>query len=218
MPMARTQVQSSEREDMRAFRLPLPSELAALGTVLCLYHGRSGGELAGWSRAVEAVACASLDSDGMRECVLFRDAAGDCCWKLYLLPDSDFLAWERLSSRLRMQVGDEGDGPGIAERMLQRLVGRVRHGEWQASVLRLHALPVAQGMQGEQVLAAALASVSPLGAAAARGIARSQSADAEALRDDCCCARAARDAMRAMEARQTDEPYPLVRLQRPGID
>lgn len=198
----------------------MPWELAALGTVLCLYQGRSGGELAGWSRAMQAEASSVLDSDGMRECLLFRDAAGDCCWKLYLLPDSDFLAWERLSSGLPMRMREDAGASGIAERMLQRLVGRVRDGEWQASVVRLHALPVAHGKAGECVLAATLASVSPLGAAAARGIARSQHADAEALRDECCCARAAREAMRLAAAydHESAHPYPLVRLPRPGRD
>lgn len=200
-------------------QLPAPQALAALGTLLCLSQGGSGGELAGWSRAVRAEACASVDSDGMRECVAFRDANGTCCWKLYLLPDSDFLAWERLSLTLpahgRDDARDEADRAGIADRLLQRLAGRARHGEWQASVLRLHAL---RGGDGRTVLAATLASISPLGAAAARAIARSQGAAADALRDDCCCARAAQEAARASAQWRDDPPYPLVRLQRPGSE
>lgn len=193
-----------------ATRLPTPRQLAALGTVLCLYRSGPGGELAGWSRAVRAEACAALDSDGMHECVSFHDADGDCCWKLYLLPDSDFLAWERLSLALPAQSAQDASAAGVGERLLRRLAGRVRGGHWQGSVLRLHALCVAPGMPSHSVLAASLASVSPLGAAAARRIARSQGADADALVDECCCQRAARAA--AAGATHDDAPYPLIRL------
>lgn len=195
--------------------LPSPPELAALGTLLCLYRPHAGGELGGWLRAERAETSTALDSDGMRECLVFRDVAGECCWQLFLLPDSDFLAWERLSARLPAQRGTAGAQAGLAERMLQRLSGRTRHGEWQASLLRLHARHGAVG-DGPPVLAATLAAVSPMGAAAARSIARSQHADAQALRDDCCCIRAARGATQAAAAGHGDDAFPpLVRLPRP---
>lgn len=205
---------SSANATPGAARLPSPQELAALGTLLCLYRAHAGGELGGWRRAVRVEASALLDSDGMRECLVFRDAAGETCWQLFLLPDSDFLAWEQLSARLPAQCDAADAHAGLAERMLQRLSGRARLGEWQASVLRLHARS-GPGGTGAPVLAATLASVSPLGAAIARGIARSQHADARALDDDCCCARAARAAMRASVA-GSDTSFPrLVRLSRP---
>ena len=194
-------------------RLPTPRQLAGLGTVLCLYRNGPGGELAGWSRAVRAEACATLDSDGMHECVAFHDAAGECCWKLYLLPDSEFLAWERQSAALPVQSVQDAPNAGVGERLLRRLGGWVRGGHWQGSVLRLHALCVAPGMPSHAVLAASLASVSPLGAAAARRIARSQGADADALTDECCCQRAARvAALAAAGTAHDDAPYPLIRL------
>lgn len=196
-----------------AARLPTPRQLAGLGTVLCLYRSGPGGELAGWSRAVRAEACAALDSDGMHECVAFHDADGECCWKLYLLPDSDFMAWERLSMALPVRSAQDASAAGVGERLLRRLAGRVRGGQWQGSVLRLHALCVAPGMPSHSVLAASLASVSSLGAAAARRIARSQGADADALTDECCCQRAARAAaLAATGAAHDDAPYPLIRL------
>lgn len=187
-------------------RLPTPSQLARLGTVLCLY--RAGGELGGWSRAVHAEAGVAVHSEGPDECIAFRDPAGDCCWKLYLLPDSDFLAWERLSASLARRAGDDACGQGIGERLLRNLAGRLRNGQWQGSVLRLHALQVGPGMSSRDVLAASLAPVSPMGAAAARRIARSAGADAAALADDCCCLQAAR----AVAAGQHDDAYPLIRL------
>ena len=186
--------------------LPTPSQLAGLGTVLCLY--RAGGELGGWSRAVRAEAGAALHSDGPDECIAFRDGAGDCCWKLYLLPDSDFLAWERLLSSLPPQ-GRDGEAAGIGERLLRGLAGRLRAGQWQGSVLRLHALNVSPGMSTRDMLAASLAPVSSVSAAAARRIARYEGADATALADDCCCLRAARTAAAAERAH---EAYPLIRL------
>lgn len=175
-------------------RLPTPGQLARLGTVLCLYPPGAGGELGGWSRAACAEAAVSLHGDGPEDCIAFRDTGGECCWKLYLLPDSDFLAWERLVARLPVQA-DAGIGPalGIGERLLQRLVGRLRSGNWQASVLRLRALAVPGG-SSPHALTAMLAPVSATGAAAARAIARRADADATALVDDCCCLRVARDA------------------------
>jgi hypothetical protein len=179
-------------------RLPTPGQLARLGTVLCLYPAGAGGELGGWSRAVCAEAAVPLHGDGPEDCIAFRDTGGGCCWKLYLLPDSDFLAWERLVARLPVQA-DAGTGPapGIGERLLQRLVGRRRSGHWQASVLRLGALAL-PGASSPGALAAVLAPVSPTGAAAARAIARRADADASALVDDCCCLRAARAAADGM--------------------
>lgn len=198
---------------MRAKRLPSPLQLAALGTLLCLYRARSGGELGGWLRAMQAESSATLDSDGMREAFVFRDATGTCCWQLFLLPDSDFLAWESLSKRLPAQPIAQSSRAGLAERMWQRLAGHARHGDWQASVLRLHA----RGGGDEPVLAATLSAVSQQGAAAARAIARSQHADLDALRDDCCCARAARAAHRDAADHHDTFP-PLVRLHRPDSE
>lgn len=201
---------------MRATCLPSPPELAALGTVLCLYRARSGGELGGWRRALHVEAAATVDSDGMREALVFRDATGDCCWQLFLLPDTDFLAWERLAARLPLQRVVADARAGLAERMLQRLSGRTRHGEWQASVLRLHARRTRHA-HVRDVLAATVSAVSPLGAAAARTIARSQHADVDALRDDCCCARAASASNR--DAAQGPNGFPhLVRLPRPDAE
>jgi hypothetical protein len=196
-------------------RLPTPGQLARLGTVLCLYPAGAGGELGGWSRAVCAEAAVPLHGDGLEDCIAFRDTGGGCCWKLYLLPDSDFLAWERLVARLPLRAdADTGPALGIGEHLLQRLVGRRHSGNWHASVLRLRALGV-PGASPPGALAAVLAPVSPAGAAAARAIARRANADASALVDDCCCLRAARaspggrgrpDAAAAIELRPPPAP------------
>ena len=79
--------------------LPHPRQLAELGTVLCMHRPRQGGELAGWMRAVRAESDAGMDSDGLYESLAFFDGQGQCCWRLFLLPDSDFLAWDTLAAR-----------------------------------------------------------------------------------------------------------------------
>ncbi|MFT3898001.1 MAG: Hemin transport protein [Thermomonas sp.] len=156
--------------------LPEPRQLAALGAVLCLSRARFGHPLAGWTPAVRAEVACRCDSDGLRESLSFLDRDGQCCWRLYLLPESDFLAWEELSSRLPLRT--DGGHAGIAERLLSRLANRLNGGHWQASALRLHALPC--GANGT-ALAASLASLSELGLATARRIARDEGVIDDAL-------------------------------------
>lgn len=201
--------------DVPAPRLPQPRQLAALGTVLCLHRVQTGGELAGWAQAVRAEARSSLDSDGLREYLSFYDRDGRCCWRLSLLPDSDFLAWEQLAATLSRR-DEVRQGAGIGERLWSRLAGRMRGERWQASVLRLHALRCSPGFgfSEQSVLAASLAPLSTLGAVAARRIARDEGVEGEAFVEDCCCRQAALAAAQAALAntRQTEEVFPLVRL------
>ena len=156
--------------------LPEPRQLAALGAVLCLSRARFGHPLAGLAPAVRAEVSCHCDSDGLRESLSFLDRDGHCCWRLYLLPDSDFLAWEELSSRLPQRT-DRGP-TGIAERLLSRLANRLHGGHWQACALRLHAL--SNGV-GDTALAASLAPLSELGLAVARRIARDEGVIDDAL-------------------------------------
>ena len=118
---------------------PGPQQLASLGTVLCLYRPQRGSPLSGWRQAVRAESRAGVCSDGLRESLVFFDAEGACCWCLYLLPDSDFLAWDRMIELLP-GGSDTGSIPGIGERLWRRLAGRLRGGQWQACVMKLHVL------------------------------------------------------------------------------
>jgi len=197
--------------------LPSPAQLAALGPLLGLYRAQAGGELGGWAQAVRAAACSGIDSDGLHECLLFFDRDDRCCWRLYLLPDSDFLAWERLASDLPAHHARNAAESGIGERLWQRLAGRLRGDGWLGSALRLHALPTAPGfaLHSPPLLAASVATLSPLGAAVARRIALGESADDSALADDCCCRRAAMAAVRdAADDGHDDrhEIFPLIRF------
>lgn len=213
-----------QRHGAQVGRLPTPSQLAALGAVLCLHRPHSGGELAGWAQAAHAEVRTALDSDGVREELVFTDRDGRCCWRLCVLPDSDFLAWEQLCATLpsheaRCQVAHVATA-GIGERLWTRLADRLRGERWQSCVLRLHALRCTRGVVpgGEPMLAASLAPLSALGAAVAQRIARDEGADADGLRDDCCCQQAARDAAArqasslALDRREEVDLLPLVRL------
>lgn len=175
--------------------LPTPEALAALGTVLCVYRSRCGdglgGELGGWQQAVRAEAWCGIDSDGWQECLQFRDRSGDCCWRLYLLPDSDFLAWERLQQALprvdapHAACRDCGLGrdDGVAGRLWRRLSLHLGGERWQLSALRLHALASSQGGPST-TLAASLAALSPLGTDMLQRIARLEDIDLGARFED----------------------------------
>ena len=66
-------------------------------------------ELVGLACAARVVASVRLDSDGPGECLHFLDPSGASIASVWLLPDSDFLAWETLVERLpAMQI------PGLA--------------------------------------------------------------------------------------------------------
>lgn len=185
--------------------LPSPHQLAALGPVLCLYRAQMGGELDGWARAVRAEFSASVDIGGTFEYLLFHDRTGECCWRLYLLPDSNFLAWERLIAGLPYGAG-HNVSVGVGERLWRRLASRVRSGDWLGSLLRLHA--------GRRASAAVRARREPVGgvtqgAAVAQLIARREGMNNAAF-DDCCCRQAAATAAKyvAHATKHGDAPSP----------
>lgn len=162
--------------------VPTVDALAALGTVLCVYRSRYGGELGGWAQSASAEIRCGIDSDGWHECVQFRDHTGDCCWRLYLLPDSDFLAWEQIQLRLPMIESWRPPTETVASRLWQRLSTRADGDRWQCSVVRLHAL-----RHPRPSLAASLAPVSRLGAEMVQRVARIEGLDHLRSVDDCCC-------------------------------
>lgn len=181
---------AESRGRRRASSLPSAAGLASLGTVLCVYRSRYGGELGGWAQAVSAESWCGIDSDGWHECLQFRDRNGHCCWRLYLLPDSDFFAWEQLTAQLPRAEAQPSPGDGIATRLWRRMASRVGGERWLASVLRLHTMPPAQHAAATApvpVLAASLAPVSLFGADVVRRIARIEGIDSEGPLDDCCC-------------------------------
>ena len=174
----------------KAMPLPHPHELAALGAVLCLYRIQAGSELDGWSQAVRVSSDSAIDSDGLCESLQFFDRDGLCCWRLYLLPNTDFLAWERLLAGLPVQRQPE-HGLGIRERLWRRVARHLGGPVWRANVLRFHAPPAGPGFAGQSLLAASLPRLSACGAEVGRRIVRREGIDDAGLIDDCCCRQAA---------------------------
>lgn len=144
--------------------------LAHVGTLLCLYPREHRGELDAWRSAQVVCAETCIDDDGVRESLRFMDAGGRSCLRLFLLPDSDYAAWEQLRAGLScvaMEVRRKACGPCDA---LRRCMGGWFGGPgWQASFLRLQASdPAAGGWALER------ADVSGIGREIARRIARAE--------------------------------------------
>jgi hypothetical protein len=159
--------------DIATSPMPTHFELAMLGPVLCVFCERYGGELGGWLRAVSAGAHSGIDSDGWYECLSFRDRAGQDCWRLYLLPESDFFVWDHVRDRLpRAAAACDVSSVSSKTRPAQDLsITRCAYADvapWRASVVRLHALRSAN----DAVLAASPWQVSALGADMVRRVLR----------------------------------------------
>lgn len=154
--------------------LPVPAQLAALGCVLCLYPRTAGGPLQGWQQACQVRQHCALDSDGLDEALLFFDAHDHCCWRLQLLPDADFVAWDRLCSGLA--ACPQRDAlPGACERWRRRMCARLLGQRWMGNLLRFHA--IADADSGRPALAASLGSASPLGMQLATRVMRAHGID-----------------------------------------
>lgn len=150
-----------------ALTLPPPQQLAALGPVLCVHRG---AVLDGWRAATGATHGVCVDADGVCEYLLLHDAAGRVCWRLYLLPDSDFLAWERLALTVADAARTDVECSGsLHTRLWRRLADNVTGAPWHASVLRLVVRHV--GALSVPVLAAHPAGVSAAGLAMAQRVA-----------------------------------------------
>lgn len=162
--------------------LPAPERLAAVATVLCAYPRRHRDALDGWLQAASVERMTRIDGESSCEALLFRDAAGRACWRLYLLPDSDFLAWDDAAAKLPTYRGADARGgvwAGLRRRWLRRLGGR-----WCAEILRLHVL---RDEAGHCILLADSAELSSLGQAHARRIAAGEGARLAIGTHVCCC-------------------------------
>lgn len=155
--------------------LPTSAQLASLGPVLCLYRVQPGGALSGWAQAARCEAVCRVDCDGPCEAIHFFDAQGRGCWRLYLLPDSDFLAWDALTARMPART----DCARFGARWY-RLDWRLQREQWRADVLNLHVAASDDASIGAQRSA-----VSTFGHSIAARIARREGLANDVL--DCCC-------------------------------
>ncbi|RDZ29483.1 Hemin transport protein [Lysobacter silvisoli] len=157
--------------------LPAAERLAAVASVLCLHPARQRDALDGWLAATEAVRVAGPDGLAANEAMVFRDGYGRACWRLHLLPDSDFLAWDQVSLALPSRPPPRWPS---AARWWRRMRG------WRAQVLRLR---VVVDHEGRRILVAEAAQLSDVGARHARRIAAAHGARLIAAHACCCLAR-----------------------------
>jgi hypothetical protein len=159
-------------------RLPPIDALAGLGPLLCLSRTRDT-LLSGWRRAVACEYAACVDSSGMRECLRFRTADGDCCWQLYALPEDDFLAWERLIAIMPEGAPCEMSSC-LAERMWRSVSDALLGRRWRASLIRIHAFLGRDGNE-QRCLAISQPTVAPFSLAIAHRIAHAEGAELPSL-------------------------------------
>ena len=161
--------------------MPTPAQLASLGPVLCLSRVQPGGALAGWAQAARSEVACDVEREGPCEAIHFVDARERPCWRLYLLPDSDFLAWDALIAGLRRRA----DRTWHAARG-HRLERRLHAERWSATVLCLRT--TWSHADAGTALAADRSSISSLGMSIALRIARTEGIELDAPHNtDCCC-------------------------------
>jgi hypothetical protein len=148
---------------LQAIALPATSPLGrlarrwhALGPVLWLWRARSGhaadlSTVAGWNCVHR------IEPDGICEALRFYRDDGRELARLYLLPDSDYLAWEQLLQCVPCSTPEPQRG--LHQRLREAAFSRAGHA-WQGAVVRFcHATDTSRPW----LLAEAAASVSTTG-------------------------------------------------------
>lgn len=154
---------------------PLPHERACMTArgVMLLDHPA----LSALARSTQVVAGSAVTPQGPREWLAVRDVQGRAQAKLFLLPDTDYLAWDRLLADLGNRTDEEPIGSGSRwQAPITYLRGALaRLGTpWRASVLTVsvNRLPWLHALGARPP-----AAISPLGLALARLIATDERAD-----------------------------------------
>lgn len=116
----------------RGERRPLPRRTPASGNgVLLLEHPA----LAALAHAAAVTAHGAVTSIGPREWLCFHDGAGAPRAKLYLLPDTDYFAWDQMTAAGRLAPPIAGTQPWHAHRAFLRGALARLAGGWRARVL-----------------------------------------------------------------------------------
>lgn len=156
-----------ERRERR--RSPLRALIGARGIVL-LEHPA----LAVLGRCSAITAHTAVTPQGPREWLSFRDAKDEVHAKLFLLPDTDYLAWDEMAAAARLAPTRE-EAPGWHAHTAFLRGALARFGTaWRARVLRFDAgrLPWLRTLDAQPPLRLSL-----LGLELARTIARSEGAE-----------------------------------------
>lgn len=143
------------------------ASLTALGPLLCLYRAFETHVLTGLSHAAAIFPTVRIDNNGPCEALMFVEPDGRPCWQLYLLPDSDYLAWDKLLIRL---AGHQAPTTLAQRRPCSSACIDLAVGNpiWRASALRLHVL---SSCRSPASLAASVAPLSVPGKRAAERLA-----------------------------------------------
>lgn len=153
-----------------AARTPSRASIGARG-VLLLDHPA----LARLGESVAATAHTQVTAHGPREWLAFRDGEGHTHAKLFLLPDSDYLAWDEMAAAFHLAPANADQDPGWQAHtaFLRHALARIGS-HWRARLLTFEhrALPWLQLLAARPPLR-----ISLLGLELARGIARSEGAE-----------------------------------------
>lgn len=142
--------------------------LAGVGPLLCVFPSDQRSELNALRHASQVCAECCIDDDGIRESLRFTDGDGSTCLRLFLLPDSDYTAWERLREGLPCVATEaRSSACGRCSEFI-RCLGRLLRGEgWMSSLLCIET-----GIDSGPRIGAA--QVSRIGQEIARRIARAE--------------------------------------------
>lgn len=156
-----------DRRDRRA--RPARSMLGADG-ILLIEHPA----LAMLTRCVAATAHTQVTPHGPREWLCFRDRDGEAQAKLFLLPDTDYLAWDEMATAAALAPTEEPPANWHAHTAFLRNAFARLNGHWQARLLTFdhHRLPWLRLLGAQPPLR-----ISLLGLEFARLIARSEGAE-----------------------------------------
>lgn len=156
--------------ERRKWRTPPPRVLAGSRGMVLLEHAA----LAPLGRCGAIAAHTAVTSQGPREWLSFHDAGGNVGAKLFLLPDTDYLAWDELTATARLEpIREETPAWQAHAAFLRGALARIG-GAWRASVVQFETgrLPWLRTLDVRAPLRLSL-----IGLELARAIARSEGAD-----------------------------------------
>lgn len=155
-----------ERRNRRA--APLRASIGANG-VLLVDHPALGA----LARSHAVTAHTAVTSHGPREWLCFRDEAGEAQGKLFLLPDTDYLAWDEMTAASRLETEPPPECWNAHGAFLRGALARLGSG-WRARLLtfELTRLPWLRTLAARPPLR-----ISLLGLELARAIARAEGAE-----------------------------------------
>ena len=115
-----------------------PLRMSAGPRLLLLEHAAAGV----LARCASLRAWSNVTPQGPREWLSLHQASGEVAAKLFLLPDSDVLAWDQMTAALGLVPVESGppDAPGHAS-FLRRALARFGH-RWQARLLAFDLKPL----------------------------------------------------------------------------